>query len=301
MPIAIIDLGTNTFNLLIAKPAVNGFTILYSTRIGVKLGRGGIGNNTILPDAFERGINALQQYANIMQQYGVIKHRAYATSAIRTALNGTLFIEQAKQKFNINIELITGHREAELIYKGIKLTNNFAHNYIILDIGGGSNEFIICNNSQILWKESFPLGMARLIEKFNPSDPILESQIESMRLYFEQQLQPLFEACKQYKVSTLVGAEGSFETIYNILFDHKADAWQCYPIELPTFYKLHQQLIDSDPPKRLAIKGLEPIRVEMIVPAVIFINFIIERIGITELYASFFSLKEGAMSEMLTD
>jgi exopolyphosphatase/guanosine-5'-triphosphate,3'-diphosphate pyrophosphatase len=299
MPSAILDLGTNTFNLLIARPKGKIFEILHSSRIAVKLGRGGIGNNTILPDAFERGMLALEQHAATMQLFKVQQHKAFATSALRTADNSTDFIKQALDRYNINIELISGQREAELIYKGIRLTNSFEGNYIILDIGGGSNEFIICNNTQILWKESFPLGMARLIEKFKPNDPISITEINTMHQYFGEQLQALFTACKQYNINTLVGAEGSFETIYNILFDEKPNPWLCYNIPLSSFSALYQQLATSSHQQRTEMKGLEKIRIEMIVPAVIFVKYVLDKLEINQMYASFFSLKEGAMAELV--
>ena len=180
MRIAILDLGTNTFNMLVAETGNNKeYQILSSTKLPVKLGKGGIDKKEIRPDAITRGLTALEKH---LQQSKVLKAEkiiAYATSAIRTARNSDQFLKTIREKFGIEVEIISGDREAELIYYGVKQAVSLDHEkYLILDIGGGSNEVIIADKSQIWWKKSYPLGMTRLVEKFRPSDPITIEEIE---------------------------------------------------------------------------------------------------------------------------
>ncbi|NJO69648.1 MAG: hypothetical protein HC830_10500 [Bacteroidetes bacterium] len=137
---------------------------------------------------------------------------AFGTSALRDAANGEAFREDVKRQFDIEIRLITGEKEAEYIYKGVSQTvQHIREKFLILDIGGGSNEFIIADQQQYYWKESFKLGMARLTEKFTPSDPVTPELIDTLEAYFEKELYPLFRALEEYPVKILVGASGSFD------------------------------------------------------------------------------------------
>ena len=198
MKIAVIDLGTNTFNLLIVeKDNIGGYKKLSSNRIPVKLGEGTINKGFIADIPFKRGITALKEYSKIIKEQKIETVVALATSAIRTAKNGLDFVAKAKSEAGIDVEVIDGNREAELIYFGnrqaVKMDNNLS---LIMDIGGGSTEFIIATKDTILWKQSFMLGAARLLELFNPSDPISDIESKKLNNYFDEQLKPLMEACK---------------------------------------------------------------------------------------------------------
>ena len=165
---AVLDFGTNTFNLLIVERKDRSFHILHTSKQPVKLGKGGIQTNRITPDAFERGFVAIQNHMETISHYHVDEIRAFATSAIRNAENGEKFAEEVYHKFGFRVRIIPGEREAELIYKGVRqVVPMDDSNVLILDIGGGSIEFIICNRFGIVWKHSFELGMARVVELFN--------------------------------------------------------------------------------------------------------------------------------------
>src|ERR1035437_880171 len=172
MKIAIIDLGTNTFNIFIAEILPDKtFQKLYKSKISVKLGEGGINKNHIEEKPFTRGIRALKKHKRTIERLGAEKILAFATAAIRGATNGKDFILAAKKMTGIDVHIISGEREAELIYYGVRSAVKMNHMpSLIMDIGGGSTEFIIANKNEIFWKQSFLLGVARLIEKFKPSD-----------------------------------------------------------------------------------------------------------------------------------
>src|SRR6185312_9793738 len=146
--VAVIDLGTNTFHLLIAERGVGEVNELVRCEVAVKLGEGGINQGLIQPAAFERGIEALRDFHSVILQHGVEQVRALATSALRNAANGREFIGRIKNETDIKIELIDGGAEAEFIFKGIKASECLSdRGNLIVDIGGGSVEFIICNNN----------------------------------------------------------------------------------------------------------------------------------------------------------
>jgi exopolyphosphatase/guanosine-5'-triphosphate,3'-diphosphate pyrophosphatase len=307
MRIASIDLGTNTFNLLIAEIKEDkDFDILFEKKLPVKLGKGGIHKKIIAQNAFERGIKAMKTHNDTIEKYNVNNKVAFATSAMRDAENGEEFRNIVKEKFDIDIQIIDGQREAELIYYGVKQSMPLQNEpFVILDIGGGSNEFIICNNEKIFWKHSFNLGIARLLEMFSPSDPIKPDELERVNNHFEQELKLLSDAIKEVPVKRMIGASGTFDTLASMINFKKhnqknlPDGKHHQQITLDEFYMLYDKLLPSTLEQRKLIRGLEPMRIEMIVLATHFIKFVIEKYTIKELYQSKFSLKEGVIHEII--
>lgn len=306
MRMAIIDLGTNTFNLLIVEISEREeIEYLFKTKAGVKLGRGGIHKKEILPDAFERGLHAIQSYYNRIDEYGVEKIIATATSGVRSAKNGDKFINQLKTDFDLDVKVISGDKEAELIYKGVRKAINLGNeNVLILDIGGGSNEFIVADNRGIQWKKSYDLGMARLLEKFNPSDPITEDEIAKVQKCLTAELKELSRIISHYKPVKFIGCSGTFDTFRSLLeaesgkhTDQKRA--NSVFIDHKKFEKLYKKLIDSTLEERLAMKGMEVVRVEMIVLAAIFVNFCMRNFGFEDLYQSDYAIKEGVLFDYL--
>jgi exopolyphosphatase/guanosine-5'-triphosphate,3'-diphosphate pyrophosphatase len=307
MRIAVIDMGTNTFNVLVAETIENNtYTILFKDKVGVKLGKGGINKKTITPEAFERGINAINQHLESIQKYNVDSIITTATSGVRSTENGKAFVQTIEEKFKIKVQIISGDEEAELIYRGVKQVVQFNnYNSIILDIGGGSNEFIIANNLGILWKHSFKLGMARLLDKFNPSDPITSQEIEHIEKYIDSELEILYNALKEYRPIDLIGCSGTFDSFRSMILAKNRDIPEeikesnSYPIDLNDYDILHNDLLKSTSEERINMKGLELVRVEMIVLASIFTNFIINKLNIKTLTQSAFAIKEGMADKVL--
>ncbi|HPD94967.1 MAG: exopolyphosphatase [Bacteroidales bacterium] len=301
--IAIIDMGTNTFNLLVADVSPDKkFKILFENKLPVKLGEGGLSNNEIKPEAWKRGINAIEKHVSDAKRFNPQQIYAFATSATRDARNGKEFVADIKKHCGITVEIITGQHEAELIYLGVKQAINLGNTYnLILDIGGGSNEFIIANNDKIVWLQSFNLGVSRLMQKFTTSDPIQVEEIQTLEEYFTVQLAPLFDAVQKFKPTTLIGCSGTFDSFRNIL-EHRnivkltQDPWSEIPLDV--FRELHSELIRTTLEERLQIKGLVSIRAEFIVVATVFVNFILKKLSITQMLQSSYSLKEGAFAKL---
>jgi exopolyphosphatase/guanosine-5'-triphosphate,3'-diphosphate pyrophosphatase len=303
MPVAILDFGTNTFNLLIAEQAGSGFRVLYDGKQPVKLGKGGINKKVITPDAMERGLAAIRAHMQTISKFGATEIHAYATSAMRNAENGRAFAAMIEEEFGFTTHIIDGEEEAALIYGGIRESVDFGDaTAIILDIGGGSNEFIICNADGILWKQSFELGMARIIEMFHLSDPVRPREVSDIEAYYAQALKPLLEAVDRYRPSMLVGASGTFDTLAAMAayrFGISAGEKSASVVIAPEYYReIHRSLLHSTTEERLNMPGMEPVRVEMIVPATIFINFVYHSCQLESITQSRYALKEGVMARL---
>jgi exopolyphosphatase / guanosine-5'-triphosphate,3'-diphosphate pyrophosphatase len=308
MRIAILDLGTNTFNLFISEILPDkSFKDIQKGKISVKLGEGGINSNHIHSIPFERGVNAILKFKEIIDKHQVHTIHAFATSAVRGADNGEAFAWAVKEKTGIPVQIISGDKEAELIYHGVKLAVNLHESYsLIMDIGGGSTEFIIANKNTILWKHSFLLGAARLLEKFNPSDPIQEAEQKIIEAHLEQSLEPLFSFLQSNHIvlNELIGSSGSFDSLAEIiahrfytpsLLDNQTE----YTFDLEECESIYFELLKSTLQERIQIKGLVRMRVDMIVISALFVHFILRRLEIKTMRLSRYSLKEGALWEIM--
>ena len=300
-----MDLGTNTFHLLIAQGTAAAYKEIVHKSLPIKLGEGGINKGLIIPAAFERGTEAMQQYKRDIANNGVDSVRAVATSAVRNAANGEEFIDKVRTLTGINIELINGDQEAAYIYKGVKLAKCLGtQTSLIMDIGGGSVEFILCNADEIFWKQSFEIGAARLMDKFHRVDPIPVSSIDDLHSYLNEKLAPLFEAGKQYKVETIIGSSGAFETFAEIIELDKRNPFDLkniknYLFETPELIAVTDKLIASSHQQRKSMEGIVSIRVDMIVVASLLTRFVMDKLQVNTVQLCTNSLKEGILADML--
>lgn len=302
--IAVIDCGTNTFNLLIAEVlALQQLPKkIFSTRFPVKLAQNGIQQHIIAPAPYKRGMDALNEFHKLIVEHEVKHILAFATSAIRDADNGKQFVQDAWEQFQIPIRIIDGDEEAQLIFEGnkraVKLSDKLS---LIMDIGGGSTEFILCNQHQLFWKQSFQLGAARLLEKFKPSDPITERELQTIHLYLQNELIPLTNAIQYYgQVNELIGSSGAFDSVIDMIHgelngEPLVTGKTEYAISLENYSYISNKVIASAYQQRQQIKGLIEMRVDMIVISCLLINAILQNYSIPNFTASTYSLKEGAL------
>lgn len=295
---AVIDLGTNTFHLLIVKHnAAGSFEELHRERRFIKLAENGI--EKIGPAPFQRGLQALLDYKKILDKFQVTTFKALGTAALRRASNGKDFIQEVKAQTDISIQLISGEEEAELIHKGVSQAVPFGQaKNLIMDIGGGSVEFIICDKDQIFWKQSFPIGVAVLFNKFHTSDPIHVSEVLAVEQHLQKILTPLLQELEKHQVQSLVGASGTFDVLENILVEKKASPVHSY-LSDQKFNPLFQIILKSTLAERYAMEGLPETRADLIVVASILIDFILKQTAIKEIIISAYAMKEGQLAKMM--
>lgn len=297
MRIAIIDLGTNTFHLLIAEVNGQEATILFKTNEPVRLGEDITKANQIIPTAFNRGISCLERFKEKIDELEVTTVKAFATSGVRSANNGQDFVDTVAKNTGIKINVIDGDEEANLIYMGVRWSGAIKEKSLIMDIGGGSTEFIICDQNQIIWKKSYNIGAARLMQKFFSSDPISHSDQKAIEDHLNNELQELNQLCALHQPKKLIGSAGAFETF--ALMTGIDDTRASTPIDMSTYHQLATQLIQATHNERANMKGLIPLRVDMIVMASLLVNYILNRTQIKELILSTYDLKMGALSQCL--
>lgn len=306
MVIASIDIGTNTCNISVANTAENKIVnILHREKRPIKLIDNRFHNNKISKLAIKRCTDALLAYKKLFAKYNVDQCVAVATSGIRSAANSKDIIDEITAKTNIKIEIIDGLREALLAYEGVKNAVNIGdENVLIVDIGGGSVEFIVCNSENVIWKKSYQIGIARLLRTNDFSDPLNNSNINFLYNFFEKELIEVQEIVKSQNVCKLIGSSGSFDTLKNLIIcsftenipdNHK----KYFDIDIQSFKEIHKQLISLNLYERIEMKGMDPIRVEMMPLASVLTNFMIEKFKIREFIQSGYSLKEGLIFDYL--
>jgi exopolyphosphatase/guanosine-5'-triphosphate,3'-diphosphate pyrophosphatase len=298
---AIIDLGTNTFHLLIVD---HQNEVLFRTSLAAKIGMGGINKGIITEDGIKRGLAVLAQFKTKIKEFDIQENQifAFGTSALRSANNQSEVLKAIKDTTGITVEVISGDREAELIYKGVSEAVQISEPSLIVDIGGGSVEFIICNSAGILWKKSIEIGGQRLLELFQDSDPISPSSVNRLDDYLRGKLLPLANACHQYSPKVMVGSSGSYDTLNNMY--HFKRTGENTPLEkigfdypMEAFIDIYEQLLTKNRAERMAILGMIELRVDMIVVAVCLIRYLIQNFGFQAIKISKYAMKEGILKE----
>lgn len=290
---AIIDLGTNTFNLLVADVHENGISIIHSERFPVMLGMGGINDGRIAEDAMIRAKMTLRTYVETGKRLHVESQHGFGTSALRDAANKNELLDFALSELNLPISVISGEEEAELIHAGVSWIHTFENPGIIMDIGGGSTEFISASQDAVLQVASLNIGVSRIFQLLDRPVDFSESDMHGVKSFlnlFTSELQELKGP------NELIGASGTFETFYEMIFEKE------YVLSNKTEVLPMSELMDvlhwsikSTYEQRLNNKWVTEMRKSMLPIAAAKVLWVIETLGIERVILSPYSLKEGAL------
>ncbi|MDD3741952.1 MAG: hypothetical protein PHH30_12015, partial [Bacteroidales bacterium] len=250
-------------------------------------------------------IKVLKSYKKTISFHKTDHIVATATSGIRSSSNKDYIINAIKSQSGLNVKVIDGNAEAELVWKGVKnAVKLYSNPVLIIDIGGGSIEFVICNDVGIIRKSSFNIGVARLILKYKYSDPLSSENITNIHQLLKSELENLLFDCKKYSVKTLIGSSGSYETFANLI-KHEcqlcniSDSESANILNIKSFLFIYDKLITYNEVQRTEMPGMEIIRVKMIPIAAVITKFILEELRIETLIQSNFSIKEGTLFDYI--
>jgi len=293
MRVGVIDLGTNTFNLLIADVQGSDFELIHNSKIGVALGMGGINDRVITPEAQERALAAFKEFSEFAQQHGVQKKIGIGTSALRDASNGNAFTELLTDQFQIPIRIIDGLQEADFIFQGVSWNLHESEPYMIMDIGGGSTEFIRVEEGKITHVCSLNIGVSRAVQKFPLSDPLSEADKQELLNWFEQEAGALADFPP---TSLLVGASGSFETFYEMIHQMEfPSGMQLIELDKASLHNELDWILASTQVQREQHPFIIPIRRRMAPIAALKTEWVMDKLGIQRVIISSSSLKEGVL------
>ncbi len=296
---AVIDLGTNTFHLLIVESTTDGFEELHRERIFIKLAENGI--ETIGAAPFQRGLEALRHFKQQLVQYQVADEqiKVFGTAALRTASNGSDFIRQVDKETGIRVQLISGSQEADLIHKGvIQAVPLSSEKVLIMDIGGGSVEFIVADENSVIWAESFPIGVAVLYRGFHHNDPITAAEVKDLEAFLHKKLLPLEAILQQHETPALIGVSGTFDVLETYLA--QAPQHSLYRrVQVEDFYPFYQKMLKTTLPERLRTAEIPAARAEMLIVALVLIDVVMALAKTQQIMVSPYAMKEGMLYDMI--
>lgn len=303
--IAAIDVGTNSFHLIIASVDARGMLqIILREKEVVRLGASGGDIKFLSEDAIARGVQTLRRFADIARSKGA-EIRAVATSAVREALNANEFIDLVKKETGIEIEVVSGIEEGRLIYLGtlhsLPIVNQKA---LVIDIGGGSTETILGKDGELLYVHSEKLGAIRLTLRFGLDDEVDETKIKECRKYIHGVWAPIFNKIDQFGYDTLVGTAGTILNIavMTLISNGKPvpDIMNGCTLEVKNVLKTIKKIIAARNLKeRKQLSGIDPQRADIIVGGALILEYALENLNVDKIHISTFGLREGIVYDTL--
>lgn len=296
--VCVIDLGTNSFHAVIVDAHPNGsYQVVDRMKEMVRLGQHGLEANTLPDEAMERGLQALKRIHLLAQGWDTHEFLAFATSAIREAANGGAFIRRVQREIGLRIRPISGEQEAELIYQGVHRVVEMPSPTLLIDVGGGSVEFIVVAGGEAVFARSLKLGAARMTDRFVHTDPMSEEEQAALRAYVTDTLSPVVDACRAHDVRTIVGSSGTMKSLARVaLYQRPGEDTTVFQHTF-TVAEMQEALdwvIDSTADERLAHPAIEPKRVDQIGAGAVLIDALFDRLPVVEhLKISPNALREG--------
>jgi len=301
--IAAIDIGTNTALLLVAEirhrreihPLIQKETI-------VRLGEGVDKTGALKQEAIARTLTALNDYVETAHDAGAKVILASGTSALRDAKNRDLFIEQVNQLLNIDVQVLTGDEEARLTYLGALSNKTYLHGKIILiDIGGGSTEFICGNKKTIKYATSLDIGSVRLTEQCVKHDPIKDYEYEAIKQMVRRQLEKIYN--KMHKNNKhFLGVAGTVTTLAAIHMELEVYSSELVDGSMITFNQIAQifdRLKIKPLEERKMTRGLKPERADVILAGAVILLETMRQFHFDKLIVSDRGLRFGLVSHYL--
>ncbi len=306
MRIASIDIGTNTFRILVGEVKDKEFKRLYIDRVITRLGGGFIKEKRIPEDSADRAVGVLRGFAGILKDYRVEKVRAVATSVVRESINGYEFLERVQGETGIRVDVISGEEEARLTVKGVLKSVSVNSRYsVIFDVGGGSTEYVLVEQGEILDIRSTNLGVVHLTEGFLKSDIPSELDVGAIsREIWDVLSSELSWASKIPNDNlTLVGTAGTPTTLAAIelgLERYNPNLVNGFILKKNVVLNMFNTLTGIPAEERLRIKGLEKGREDVIIPGALIVIKTMERFSKDEIVVSDGGLLEGVAYSIIS-
>lgn len=303
-PLAAIDVGTNSIQLIIARPLASGGTeIIAREKAAVRLGSGGSDMKRLDPDAIDRAIGALGRMRRIADAHDA-EVVAVATSAVRESDDREGFIRRARAEAGIDVEVISGVEEARLIHLGAVSAVPVAdRRHLVIDIGGGSTELVIGDGTDALLARSLKLGHIRLTDRFFPEGVVNAGAVKKCRRHIRSFITPAALEVNELGAEVTVGCSGTIENLARMAAARVCD--DVPPIDNLTLTRDGLDAVVADviaregPRERKDLAGLDDNRRDVIVAGAILLREIFRTLEIDELVVSSAALREGLVLERM--
>ena len=298
--IAAIDVGSNSLHMVVAQADPDGsLTTLWRMKEMVGLGRISFPSKKLTEDAMNRAISTLRRFVQAARARGCEKVLAIATSAVREAENGGDFLQRARRELGLGVKVVSAKDEARLIYLGVRHAVELGHRpHFILDIGGGSVEFIVGDSTKATLLESRKLGAARMTAQFVSSDPISPADLKALSAHYDSVLTPVCEHILALKPIAAIGTSGTMENLAAMCasIDKRENTGV---INRDSLSRLLTKLIESRSKDRATMSGLDDQRKDQITAGAMLVSELLRRLNMPEIRLCKSALREGILLEYL--
>lgn len=296
--VGFIDLGSNSLRLLVARITPGGAVrVLNEAKHMVRLGEGAMVAHELQPEAMGRTMDTLCAFAAMCKSYGVEDYSAVATAAVRDAANGEAFLAEVRKKTGIDMMIISGREEARLIWRGVsQYLEKSADLRLYLDIGGGSTEMIAASSDHAEILESLKIGCVRLSNLFPTGEKVTQAQYEAMKMYVRNEGVHAFRRLAELNLTELVASSGTAQNLAEIACALTGQASSAF-LTYSGLCQAVAELCSRPREKRLAVSGLNPRRLDVIIPGAAILQTVLEEMSFKTIRISSRGLRDGMVRE----
>lgn len=300
--LAAIDIGTNTILLLVAEKRPDGQIVALDDRETiVRLGQGVEASGRISGEALERAVSTLRQYVELAKAYGVSGILVTGTSALRDAANRDWIVEQIRVRVGLSVRILTGEEEARLAYRGALTNKSWIRGRVLMvDVGGGSTEFVVGQGRHVETCHSVDMGSVRLTERYLKHDPVTEAEIRRATAAIRSILAESVDWLKHLQVDAVLGVAGTVTTLQAMelglsKYDgRKVDGQRLSAQAITRWVDRLRRLSVAE---RARIPGLRPERADVILAGALILEHVLEILDQEEMIVSDRGLRFGIVDQ----
>jgi exopolyphosphatase/guanosine-5'-triphosphate,3'-diphosphate pyrophosphatase len=305
MRIAALDLGTNSFHLLVVDASPDGtFVPLAKEKEMLRLGDAVAREGVVSEGDARRAVATIARFRALADSAGCDEVVACATSAIREADNGGEIVDRIRSEAGVDVRVITGSEEARLIFDAIRASVVIDPSpALAFDLGGGSLEVMVGDRQGLRWSTSVKLGVARLSAELVRDDPPSEADVRRLRKRFTAGLAPLAEEVARFKARMAIGTSGTLNTLARMVAARRAGSVPT-SVNQQSFNRhelleIHKEMLSMPASGRAKMPGLDPGRADIIPAGSVFLLTAMELFGFEEMTVGEWALREGIVLDAI--
>jgi exopolyphosphatase/guanosine-5'-triphosphate,3'-diphosphate pyrophosphatase len=298
-----LDLGSNSFHFLVVRVRKDrSFQELYSEKVMLRLGEEVARHGCFLPQSIERAVEVVAGFVKAATLVGCQDIVAYATAAFREAENASDLVDAIQERCHVTVHVISGHREAELIFRAVRASISLGLSpALVADLGGGSLELALGDQGQMYFAVSLRLGVGRLISRFTQSDPMTAKEIGAVESYINTHLRPVLDRAAAYLPRKLVVCSGTFSALVRISYLHSRGVdplllgkdLNGMTLEADDLFNLGKLVLSKSSAERLKIPGIDPKRNDQLPIGYLVLKTVLRYLDVQRVEVSDWALREG--------
>lgn len=301
--LAAIDVGSNSVHMVVADVSADGrIEVVDRVKEMVRLGRETFTTGRLPATAMDLAVQAVKTFSRLARARRVERVRAVATSAVREARNGAVFVRRLRRETGLPVRVISGPEEARLIFRAAQHAMGLEGGpHLLVDVGGGSVELVLVQDGRPLWLRSFPLGVARLTERFMIGDPPTARQVARLEKHLERTIGSAVQDARAAGVVGAVGTSGTVNTLVAMARATRGDdlgRLHGATISAAELARVRRSILALPAAKRTDLVGIDTKRVDLMPAAAVLVDFVVSRARVPQLQACGWALREGVLLEL---